>query len=236
MKTKITILLLAVNCVLLSCNTQPPTLDVDMVIQFDMTDKVTMFPSADDFLSQLNLKDHPFQSIRIKVTSISDKDVNTTTLLILDKENEWESNITIRKAKIRHFRAQLQRCLTTIQQTDTSGHSIIYRPIIAQANRLASSGAKRRLLIVYSNLYENSDINFYNPSIIAMLKSNPKNIQERLEQQVALQPLNGIGVWLIYNPTSYRDNNHFRPIANLYETILLEHGASVHVDNKFLLQ
>ena len=199
-----------------------------------MTDKVVAaFPSADEFISQLNLKEQPYQSICVRISTISDKDLNSATVLSLEKEDEWASNITIRRAKIQHFAKQLQQCLSAIQGADTSCHSIIYRAVAAQANRLAASPAKRKYLIVYSNLYENSDINFYNPGTLRVLQNNPNIIQQRLEQEVALHSLNGLDTWLIYNAISYRDNNHFKPIVALYQRILQAHGSTVHVDTKF---
>jgi len=233
MKNLTTTIVLTISFVLLSCNTQPSAPDVAMTILFDMTDKVTSFPTSDELLSPLNLKDQPYQEIHIMVSTISDKDINNTTILSLEKEDEWASNITIRRAKIQHLKAQLQQCLTAIEHTDTSGHSIIYRAVVAQANGLAAMEAKHKYLLVFSNLYENSDINFYNPAVLHSLQRNPAAIQRQLEQEAALQPLNGLDTWFVYNAASYRDNNHYRPVASLYSRIFQSHGSTVHIGTKF---
>lgn len=233
MKTALITIALLTSCVLPGCNTQPLTLDDDTFVLYDMTDATSGLPSANDLLSAFDLKNNPYQSIRLNISTISEKDHNRTTCISLEHEEELQSNPVIREAKILHFGRQLQQCLNAIRNTDTSSHSIIYRAIAACANELASSTAKRRLLVIYSNLYENSDINFYHQRVLRQIQDSPDAVQHCLEREYSIQSLKGIEVWLIYNPASYQDNDHFRLIAGLYQRMLQSHGATVHVATQF---
>ena len=218
---------------LLSCSTPPTGPDTDIVAVFDMTDKITVFPSADDLLLPFGLKHNPDQGLRIKVSTINDRDYNGSTVFTLPKEDAWESNSTLRKAAIHHLTDRLQKCLAVIQQSDTSSHSIIFRAVINQAIQLNKLTTKRKLMLIFSNLYENSNINFYSPSVLQTLHDNPKRLERQLEHEVPIPLLKGLEVWLIYSAANYRDNNHYVPIAKLYKSILEAHGAIVHIDTKF---
>jgi hypothetical protein len=235
MKHSTSYFLTAVTCACLACNTRQHTIDTDMTLVIDRTDNVILHPTADGIISQLGLQDSPWQGIRIKLTYVSDLDINPTTVIALEKENEWDGNLTVRRAKVQRFKNQLRECLQKMRRADTCQHSIIYRTIARQASNLVASTATKKYLLVWSNLRENSDINFYNPQTISLLKTSPQSIQQHLEATCPSFKLKGIQVWLLYNPTSYRDNNSYMPLAGFYQHLLEVHGATVHVDSKFLV-
>jgi hypothetical protein len=217
------------------CATTKEPFDTDIAIVVDKTDRMTTYPTADEIISQLGLKDDPWQGVRITATYISDRDINDLTVLTLEAENEWSGNVIVRKAKIQRFVKQVQRCLTAMQYNGTCPYSIIYRTVARQANRLSTSKAKRKLLLVYSDLYENDvDLNFYDPKVIHRLKTTPQSIITQLEANAPLKPLKGLQLWLIYNPTSFKQNNDYMVIAGFYEHLFMAHGAVTHIANKFI--
>jgi len=215
-----------------SCNDSKQTLETDVTVVVDKTDKMTVYPTADEITSPLGLKNNPWQGLRFTATYISDKDINDVTVLTLDAENQWDGNILIRKAKVRHFVKQVQECLAGMKYTGTCPYSIIYRTIARQANGLTGSTAKRKLLLIYSDLCENdADLNFYDRKVMNRVKNNPQSIAVQLEATVPLNPLNGVQVWLLYSPGSFKQNNDYMPVANLYKQMLKAKGATVHIGN-----
>jgi hypothetical protein len=236
MKHSTICLLTAVTCACFACNTRQQSVDTDITLVVDRTDNVILHPTADGIISQLGLQDSPWQGIRIKLTYVSDLDINPTTVIALEKENEWGGNLTVRRAKVQRFKNQLRECLQKMRRADTCQHSIIYRTIARQASNLATSPSTKKYLLVWSNLRENADnINFYDPQTFGLLKTSPQRIRQRLEATCPLSRLKGINVWLLYNPTSYRDNNSYMPLAGFYQHLLESHGAKVHLDSKFLV-
>jgi len=234
MKTTIRYLLLFIGCLCCSCNSQPNNFDTEMAIVFDETDSLTtQYPTAEAITAPLELRDDPWQGIRIVLTYISDKDVNNSTVVSLPSENAWTGNSAIRRAQVHAFTAQLQRALTAMKPKGTCAHSIVFRTIAAQANRLTQSQVSHKLLLVYSDLNENSDVTFYNKHVLDTLRTRPKIIEERLNRSAPLTALNGVGVWFLYTPSTYTANNTYMTIANFYKHIFEQHGATIHISNKF---
>jgi hypothetical protein len=220
---------------LISCDDNKLLFDTDITIIVDKTDRMTAYPTADEITGQLGLKDNPWQGLRITTTYISDKDINDVTVLTLEAENEWSGNIMLRKAKIQHFIKQLQRSLTAMVNTGTCPYSIIYRTIARQANRLMSSQAHSKLLLVYSDLYENGpDLTFYDSKVLTRMQNNPQSIATQLGPTAPLRPLKGLQLWLIYNPSSFKQNNGYMVIAGFYQHLFNAHGAEAHIANKFV--
>jgi hypothetical protein len=218
-----------------SCKNDTASFDTDLTVIVDKTDRMTAYPTADEITSQLGLKDDLWQGVRITATYISDKDINDVTVLTLESENQWSGNIMMRKAKIQHFVKQLQHCLSEMKYSGTCPYSIIYRTIARQADKLATSNAHRKLLLVYSDLYENdTDLNFYERNKMNRLRTNPLSIALQLETTEPLKRLIGLQMWLIYNPTSYKQNQAYMTIAEFYQHLFTTHGAVTHIANKFL--
>lgn len=218
-----------------SCTETTSVFDIEMAIVVDKTDRMSIYPTADEIISQLELKDNPWQGVRITATYISDRDVNDVTVLQLDAENEWSGNMMIRKAKIKHFVKGLQECLSAMKYSGTCPYSIVYRTVARQANRLAASNSNKKFLLIYSDLYENTaDMSFYDPKIITRLQQHPQSIEAQFEATVPLGSLSGLNVWLIYNPANYRENSAYMAIANFYQRLFTEHGAVTHIANKFM--
>jgi hypothetical protein len=227
------LLLWAATYCLNSCSNATIT-STDIAVIVDKTDRMTAYPNANDIISQLGLQDNPWQGVRITTTYISDRDINDVTVVTLASENQWSGNKMIRKAKIEHFTQQLQQCLTAMKYSGTCPYSIVYRTIARQANRLAANTADRKLLLVYSDLYENdTELNFYDTHTINRLQKSPQSIATQLEATIPLKQLSGLQLWLLYNPTSFSQNNRYMIVANFYQHLFSTHGAITHVANKF---
>ncbi|HVW95758.1 MAG TPA: hypothetical protein VHA56_07305 [Mucilaginibacter sp.] len=217
-----------------ACTVNSKTYDVETRVIIDATDRLAAYPTADEIIDPLNLKNYPWQGCKISCTYISDLDVNTTTVFTLERQNEWSGNIVTRRAQIRSFTKKLQRCLSAMRPTESRQHSIIYRTIARQCNQLAASTAKKRYCLVFSDLMENSTtMNFYRPETTNKLHKDPRPIQRRLEQAVPVTSLRGLDVWLLYSPGSYHANNTYMDVAEFYQGLLSGHGAAVHIANRF---
>ena len=221
---------------LTGCASTTRTVDVTMTVFVDLTDTMKLYPTATAITAPLGLTDNPYQSISIEITAITDKDFGPTAVFTLPDDNKWSGNSTIRTAMIRHFIAQVQACLDTLKRSSTFHHSIIYRPVAIACNHLATATATHTYLLLYSDLEEHSSVNFYTAQTIDSLRNNPQDVEKRFEKDTPLSNLTGLQVWLLYNPTSYQDNNRYRVLAGFYQHLLAEHGAVVHIGTNFLPQ
>jgi len=226
---------MAISTVLIACNKSSYPYDTAIVAMLDETDKMPTYPTAQSLLSPFKLADDPWQGgIQIKLVGITDKDVNTTLTVSLEKEDRLTGNLTIRRAKVQRFISDLQNGINAFT-TRNCGHSIIFRTIAGQAAQLADNPAHNRFLVVYSDLIENSEISFYNPQTLALLQKSPGMIEKQLEATDPLPSLTGIHVWFLFAPNSYKQNNVYMPIARFYESVYKAHHADVHIATQFSL-
>ncbi|MBW4888457.1 hypothetical protein KXQ82_01970 [Mucilaginibacter sp. HMF5004] len=220
----------------IGCTGRTAVIDTDIVIVRDITDSMTVTPTAQKVVSQLGLKANPWQSVRITTTYISDLDVNDVQVATLDAESQWTGNLPMRKAKIQQFIQQVQQGLDVSIHTTTRPYSIAFRTIARQANKLAVSQATHQYLLIYSDLMENSNVaNFYDARTIARLHATPHDIENQLQAEVSLTQLHGLEMWFIYNPQSFTQNNTYMKIAGFYQHMLTAHGATTHIATKFQL-
>lgn len=225
---------IAVLIVLLcaSCNNASNQYDKELVILIDRSDPLRVNPNADEIISKLGLKQDIWQSVRVLVSYVSDKDINAGKLIELAHASRFTGNKQLRGAEVEHFKKELQAFLKDTHMRGSLTHSIIYRTIAKHLNVLSASNAKEKLFLIFSDLKENNaDISFYNPTTLAQLHSKPETIRKELNKGITLNKLSGIQVWLIYDPVSFEENNTYMPIAQLYRQILESKGARVHIEN-----
>jgi len=227
--------ILLIACLYTACSTEPARDDKEMIILYDKSDPLKVRPQFDEIFTQLGLKQDAWQGIRVKVTTVTDKDINTVQLFTLAKADRLYGNTTMRIAEVERFKHKLRKALQDIPASGTLDHSIIYRAMAKHLNLLASSIAVRKQIIIYSDLYENSDVSFYDPATFLLLQAHPEVIRRKLEKNVVLGKLSGIHVWFMYDPESYEANNNYMTIANFYKRWLESKGATVRIENALSL-
>jgi hypothetical protein len=221
--------------VCIGCTSGPVQYDQSLTLLLDKTDHLQLYPKAEDISAQLNLKENIWQGVTIKITSISDQDVNDCKFVTLPPENQWTGTEAIRQSKINHFKKELIVALADSRPTSVLGHSIVYRSILKVLTELSASRADKRCLAVYSDLMEHAEVDFYSPKTLQILRTNPASVLSVLEQSGQLPTLTGIQVWLIYNRPTYESNNTYMVVARFYKQLLESHGAIVHIEHSFTL-
>ncbi|QTE35865.1 hypothetical protein J3L18_22335 [Mucilaginibacter gossypii] len=224
------------SIVLIGCKKPSNRYDTAMTVMIDETDQLPVYPTSQTLLAPFKLADNPWQQgLQITLVGITDKDVNTAKVVSLPKEDRLTGNITVRRAKVQRFVTDVQANLSQFDSTRNYPHSIIFRAIEHQATILAKRSSRHRYLLVYSNLRENSEVNFYNPQTLAVLQQHPDLIKKQFETNSPLPSLKGIQIWFLFAPKSYRENNLYIPIARFYEQVYKAHDADVHIETQFSL-
>ena len=124
-------------------------------IMRDVTEK---HPSQIDPLSihtQLNLREHKHDGYTFRFVDLSDVSLNPVTEITLDASPMLLSNEMSRDKEIKQVEDSIAKALA---QSDTSGrkHSSIYIPIAKELTVLRDSEADSKILVVYSDLMENT--------------------------------------------------------------------------------
>ena len=225
------IIMLLIGCFCMACSKEPLKNDKEVVMLIDESDPLRLKPDADEISSQLGLKQDIWQGIKVLITYISDKDINTEKVISLEKAAMLSGNKQLRTLQVEHFKKELRAALSGAHTSGSLNNSIIYRTVARHLNELSASTAKSKYLMLYSDLMENDEISFYNPATLSLLRTHPDVIRQRLERTIKLRNLTGIQVWLLYEPKSFNENNTYMAAANLYKQMLEAKGATVHIAN-----
>ncbi|QEM12977.1 hypothetical protein [Mucilaginibacter rubeus] len=235
MKTILLRITIAMSIVFIGCKKPSNPYDTTMTVMIDETDSLPVYPTSQALLAPFKLAENPWQGLQITLVGITDKDVNATQIVSLPKEDRLTGNIAIRREKVKRFSSELQAELIRFDSTRSYSHSIIFRAIAHQATLLAERSFSNRYLLIYSNLRENSEVNFYNPQTLALLQQHSEIIEKQLAANSPLPLLNGVQVWFLFAPPTYHQNNVYMPIARFYEHVYKARQAEVHVETQFIL-
>jgi len=117
-------------------------------------------------------------------------------------------------------------------ETESVGkdNSAVYFTIAKELNRLSHSKTTTKLMLVYSDLMENTPgMSFYDSDTFTKIKSAPNTIQHYFESQQKLTNLNGIKVYLIYQPENTKQDEDYKVVSGFYKNWLESKGAIVEI-------
>lgn len=134
-------LILAVACI--GC-TQATHYDTEISVLIDRTDRLSVYPTAELILALAELTDNTWQGVKIRVSYISDKDINEETIFALPQQNRLWYSTKKREAEVARFLKNLSLFFESVDTTSTFGHSIIYRSVARHANILSTSSARKK--------------------------------------------------------------------------------------------
>lgn len=209
----------------------PANDDVAGSVLKDRTDLDSEPVQADDLCPLLYL-DNKWAGISLRMLTISDYAYNKVHQVSLPGRIVLFSSVTERDKEIAGFKKDMAMCVDSIN-TEPIGlpHSSIYEPLMTEANRIAASKAKHKFVVAYTNCGENTPaFSVYNTKDRKLLKNNPQKVEQILEKMVKSANLNGLTVYLVYHPTTDKDNEYFTAMSRIYKRILEKAGATVIIE------
>jgi hypothetical protein len=203
----------------------------------DMTDPFASKPNTADILSLFELDKDKWSGAKFRYMGINDVSYNHVLQAEIAAEDKWFGNELERDRDIKSFKAKVQQILEdTLEEKIGRGVSSIFSPAARELNAMSKSSSQKRILLLFSDLMENTaEVNFYNPQTLSSIKRNPKKIQALLEQQVKLEPLNDIEVYIIYQPQATKTNREFQIVSEFYKNILESKGAKVFIGANLIM-
>lgn len=201
-------------------------------ILLDETDHHKVLPTLDVISELLLMDDNIWQGVRLKFSLINQFSQGSEYLLTLKQVSRagtlLEDEVT-RTKQVREFLSQMDSILTVVvPDSTTQNHSFIYGKILSEVTELASSPMSRKILLVYSDLIENSHIlNGYSLDITSA--NAQKKVIKAFEDYGSLSSLDGIEIWLIYQPTSINTDQRFVFFSGIYKKLFEQYGAKVYI-------
>lgn len=229
MKILITIILITAGAVLLvSCTAKDPA-TTEVVVLRDITQEHLAKPNADDILPLFDLNKQKWNGAIFRFADISDVSYSPARQAKIETAGRWLSNEFERDEEIKGFYGEVDKIITDTQnETIGRNNSSVYLSITREINRLSESKSQRKVILIYSDLMENErEMSFYNPRTLELLKTKPDEIQEYFETQLQLQSLNGIDIYLIYQPGNPYEDREYKIASEFYKKLFEKKGAKV---------
>jgi len=227
--TLVIITLTGITTIILSLKSEKQPVSTDLTIMRDITDTIISEPKVADVVSFFNMKQWDGASFRF--VDITDVTYNHTYEKKILPENEWMGNEFERAKKVKQFFSEISQVLHTAK-TKSKGKdkSSVYIPIAHELNRLSQSTSQKRILLIYSDLIENTDeFSLYKKKNINLLRTNPKAVSDYFENLTPLNNLEGIRIHLIFQPTDPVADEQYKLISGFYKTLFESKGASVEI-------
>lgn len=224
--------LFIISVLLFSCTT-PDRTTTEVSVLYDVTEKQSARPDAGEILPLFALDADKWNAAEFRFKYVTDVSYNPQARFALTPGgNRLRSSGFTRDKEVKLFKDSVEHFIDSLRQEKIGRpHSSVYLAIAEELNRLTDSKAARRILVVYSDLMENTQgLSFYNKKTIAELHSNPGKVKAALLAKLPIKKLNGIEVYFVYQPADAAADDTFRQVANLlYKTLLAERGAKVSV-------
>jgi hypothetical protein len=231
MKTLLSIILIVAVVILIVSCTSHTSSYMEVVLVRDITDSFLSQPKLEEITPLFGLENNQWQGAKFRFVDISDVSYNHVYETSINSENKWFSNEFKRRKKVKTFYAGVSQILNTSEkETVGKNNSAVYAPIAQELNRLSQSPSQNKVLLIYSDLMENTnDMSFYDMQKFDLLKTNPDSISKYFEAQVPLLNLQGIKIYLVFQPNGMAEDEQFKMVSNFYKKLFESKGATVEI-------
>lgn len=213
------------------------THDSIITVMNDVTEKDTPALDGTQIFGQLNLTEEIYNGATFRFINLNDVSLNSVVQLKLNSAPRMLSNEISRGKIVDQFEDSLYKLFgNNIEIAKGKDYSSIYIPIAKELGILSNSKADRKILIVYSDLIENSEVlSLYTNGKNGNLIDEPSEVIEIFSKVAPLPRLDGVQIYLIYQPKNKESDKLYEKISIIYSTLLLKKGAKVYVQAEFLL-
>lgn len=200
-------------------------------IYLDQTDTFKFAIQTREILAILNPGKYVWGEMNVHLTAVTDNNYEEVSVVTLKSRTMLLSNPHRRKREVSIFGDSLESAIRQIRAKHIGRpRTILYEPLVREANRLARSKAERKFLIVESDLAEHSPLfSVYSPQDSLLLQNNMDSASRKLRNQWPLEDLTGLQVFLVYQPKGYSDNERFVLMSKLFKMTLERAGAKVSI-------
>ena len=224
------IIIIIVRTVIIS-STSVNTTETEVMVVRDITDIQLSQPKSDDIARLFDLGNSQWNGAKFRFIDISDVSYNQTFEASINAENQWMGNEFDRQKKIKAFYAEMSRILNDVgKETIGKNNSSVYFPIANELNKLSKSKSSKKILLIYSDLMENTDeMSFYDKEKFNLLTTHPDLIKKYFDSQVPLASLQGINIYIIFQANGTAEDEQFQVVSGFYKNLFESKGATVEI-------
>jgi hypothetical protein len=226
-------LLMVVSCNDNTSNTQSY---ISVTVLRDVTDFHALQPDANAILSLFNFSEDKSNAVTFRYTEVTDKilvpavEINLPDAASGEKNNR-KNEVLFREKAVLHFFDTVRNTIgpAAIKDSISLQHSECFKMISSELTQLTQKKSIHKVLLVFSNLQENSSIlSVFNDTLKKQHANNASAIENLFEKTKLLPPkLQQVTVAFCYLPVSREDDERFNSIMQIYKRILEKRGAKV---------
>ena len=207
------------------------TITTEAIIILDLTEETFTHISINDYKTISSLNANVFNGEVVRIQPITENGFNIVECHKIQRVassalgNEYQ-----RRSELKKFYSSIDSSLQLLKQgrARRSG-SVIFKILSEELNHLNKSKADKKILIINSDLIENSFIDFTNPSNIERIRNNPNEIEKLLTDKYPVSDLKGITIYILYKPVNKWDSERFEIVSDFYKKLFESKGAIVNV-------
>jgi hypothetical protein len=209
---------------------EPGTTSISLLV--DVTDTTIKSPDISEIIAWSGYQEMKsstmWNGVTVRVSSLSDVDLNQTKEIRLPAQNPWLSNEFERAKEITKFKSQATDLINDLSWKVGRNQSSVIRPLSQELTRLSKETAEQRVLFVYSDLMENTgEISLYKPKDLKAFMSEGKSDDLFNRYLGENTDLHGIRVYFIYQPINTNDNAIYMQVSEVFMDQLKSRGAEV---------
>ena len=218
--------LLALIVLGISCESAPPT-ETELYIYLDFTegqdygDRFT--EDIEQYSELLNLTEEGSSNFgKVKIYPLYDvTSARSKTVKLKAGKGEFEKNVHLRKKDIEKFQTKLLQTLEKMNAEYTGkelDNSHIFEPMCKGIRKLNKSDADRKVILMYSDMLENSDIaNFHSK------KGSSKKWLEQFDAACDPEDVSDLEMFVVY-PIDKKNDDKITKAADFWATYFAEKG------------
>ena len=208
----------------------------ETVLLLDLTETYFEHISINDYKSNSGLSKDEFNGEEVRIQPITENGFNTIESFKISQVSEpLLGNTYIRRSEVKKYFNSIDSSLKKFKQGRAirSG-SVIFKILSEELNHLNRSKADKKVLIINSDLMENSFFDFTNSDNIGRIKNNPSEIEKLLTDKYPLSDLKDITIYIIYKPQNKWDSERFEIVSDFYKKLFESKGAIVNISGNLI--
>ena len=201
-----------------------------LTVLSDRTDPIIAKPDMATLESFLELGKNPDRGVDFKFKVIGNVDFLPARSLKLQSSSLVDNDFQ-RTADVGRFLNRMDTLLVQENQKEyTFQGSSIFRPTLEELIRAKNSGASHKVVMLWSDLQEISDLyDVLDSNNRRKLMESPLAVANEFTSKVDIPNLEGVSLYIIHYPATRERNRSFRAMCEVYKHIFKDSGLHIQI-------
>lgn len=222
---------------LISCKgTHKPQPITSVKLLIDQTGDLQAVPKAEQIHKLYDLRRRTERGGSFTVKTITDLEYSPSVTFAIEPQALLMQNPGLRKKGINDFEAKITLTLAQVSlQPVGKSRSQIYAPIIQSLHEISKEDVDEKIVLVTSDLAENSIFSMYKPADMRLLLDSPDAVATRLGTYGTLGDMTGVTVQFSFTAPDYESSQRHSLMASWYKRQIEAKGGKVFISGGSLL-